>query len=167
MHPYDGVQPFGPHDGALTDATLTGGTLTGKTLADPLASAALTAGALTSATLAPGALAAGALAAQSQPPAARPSNELSEATRGRAEHVGRRWAAELRAAIVSEKRRAAGGWPGTLREARTHVAISLIPWLRSNGQAAVTSEQCEGAARVVYASARKVWLENRDADDED
>jgi hypothetical protein len=81
--------------------------------------------------------------------------------------VGRRWAAELRAAIVSEKRRAAGGWPGTLREARTHVAISLIPWLRSNGQAAVTSEQCEGAARVVYASARKVWLENRDADDED
>jgi hypothetical protein len=150
MHPYDGVQPFGtqPHDGALTDATLTGGTLTGKTLAETT-------------------LAAAALAAANQPQAARQSNELSEATRGRAEHVGRRWAAELRAAIVSEKRRAAGGWPGTLREARTHVAISLIPWLRSNGQAAVTSEQCEGAARVVYASARKVWLENRDADDED
>jgi hypothetical protein len=149
VHPFDGVQPFGqPHDGALTDATLTGGTLTGKTLADTT-------------------LAAAALAAANQPQAARQSNELSEATRGRAEHVGRRWAAELRAAIVSEKRRAAGGWPGTLREARTHVAISLIPWLRSNGQAAVTSEQCEGAARVVYASARKVWLENRDADDED
>ena len=74
---------------------------------------------------------------------------------------------ELRAAIVGEKRRAAGGWPGTLREARTHVAISLIPWLHDNGQAAVTSQQCEGAARLVYASARKVWLENRDSEEDE
>lgn len=95
------------------------------------------------------------------------TDELNEVTRGRAEHVGRRWAAELRAALINEKRRAAGGWPGTLREARTHVAISLIPWLQSNGQAAVTSEQCEGAARLVYASARKVWLENRESEEDD
>ena len=94
-------------------------------------------------------------------------DELNEAARGRAELVGRRWAVELRASIVREQRRAAGGWPGTLREARTHVAISLIPWLRSNGQAAVTSQQCEGAARLVYASARKVWLENRESEDDD
>lgn len=92
--------------------------------------------------------------------------ELNEIARGRAELVGRIWATELRAAIVKERRRAAGGWPGTLREARTHVAVSLIPWLRSIGQSTVTSEQCEGAARVVYASARKVWLENRDAEEE-
>jgi hypothetical protein len=93
--------------------------------------------------------------------------ELNEAARGRAEQVGRSWANELRAAIVGEKRRAAGGWPGTLREARTHVAVSLIPWLRNNGQTAVTSQQCEGAARLVYASARKVWLENRDTEEDD
>jgi hypothetical protein len=98
---------------------------------------------------------------------ARPMDELNEATRGRAEQVGRLWAVELRAALVNEKRRASGGWPGTLREARTHVAISLIPWLQSNGQAAVTSQQCEGAARLVYASARKVWLENRDPEEDD
>jgi hypothetical protein len=93
--------------------------------------------------------------------------ELNEAARGRAEQVGRSWATELRAAIVGEKRRAAGGWPGTLREARTHVAVSLIPWLRNNGQTAVTSQQCEGAARLVYASARKVWLENRDTEEDE
>jgi hypothetical protein len=92
--------------------------------------------------------------------------DLNEIARGRAELVGRMWAAELRAAIVSEKRRAAGGWPGTLREARAHVAVSLLPWLRNNGQAPVTSEQCEGAARLVYASARKVWLENRDTEED-
>lgn len=97
----------------------------------------------------------------------RPLDELNEATRGRAEQVGRLWAAELRAALVNEQRRASGGWPGTLREARTHVAISLIPWLHSNGQAGVTSQQCEGAARLVYASARKVWLENRDPEEDD
>jgi hypothetical protein len=93
--------------------------------------------------------------------------ELNEATRGRAELVGRRWAVELRASLVQQQRRAAGGWPGTLREARTHVAVSLLPWLRSNGQAMVTSAQCEGAARVVYASARKVWLENRESEDDE
>jgi hypothetical protein len=38
--------------------------------------------------------------------------------------------------------------------------------LRSNGEAAVTSQQCEGAARLVYASARRVWLENRDAEED-
>jgi hypothetical protein len=98
---------------------------------------------------------------------AQAQDELDEVARSRAEQVGRGWATELRAAIVGEKRRAAGGWPGTLREARAHVAVSLIPWLRSHGMSGVTSRQYEGAARLVYASARKVWLENRDADDED
>jgi len=92
--------------------------------------------------------------------------ELNEAARGRAELVGRLWAAELRAAIVREKRRACGGWPGTLREARTHVRVSLLPWLLESGHAAVSSEQCEGAARLVYASARKVWLETREAEED-
>jgi hypothetical protein len=96
----------------------------------------------------------------------QPQDELSDVARGRAELVGRQWAEQLRAAIVQDHRRAAGGWPGTLREARTHVAVSLIPWLRNNGQPSVTQQQCEGAARVVYASARKLWLEHRDAEED-
>ena len=91
--------------------------------------------------------------------------ELSSFARGQAERVGQSWANQLRAAIQLENRRACGGWPGTLSEARAHVAISLLPWLESHGQAAVTSEQCEGAARLVYASARSAWMENRDAEE--
>jgi hypothetical protein len=93
-------------------------------------------------------------------------DELSEVARVRAELVGREWAERLRAAIVRDRRRAAGGWPGTLREARTHVAVSLIPWLMQNGQPSVTPLQHEGAARVVYASARKLWLAHRDAEED-
>jgi len=93
------------------------------------------------------------------------SEELSVAARGRAEMVGRSWATQLRASILLEKRRACGGWPGTLSEARAHVAVSLLPWLKSHGQPVVTSQQCEGAARVVYASARSAWMENREAEE--
>ena len=91
--------------------------------------------------------------------------ELSSFARGQAERVGRSWAGQLRASILLENRRACGGWPGTLSEARAHVAISVLPWLESHGQPAVTSEQCEGAARLVYASARSAWMENRDAEE--
>lgn len=47
-----------------------------------------------------------------------------------------------------------------------HVAISLLPWLEREGHPVVTSEQCDGAARVVYASARTTWLQNCEADEE-
>lgn len=93
------------------------------------------------------------------------NEELSAAARGRAEVVGRSWATELRAAILQEKRRACGGWPGTLSEARAHVAVSLLPWLKTHGQPVFTSQQCEGAARLVYASARSLWMENREAEE--
>jgi hypothetical protein len=52
-------------------------------------------------------------------------DELSLDTRGHAERLGRSWANDLHAALVREKRRASGGWPGTLGEARVHVARAL------------------------------------------
>jgi hypothetical protein len=79
--------------------------------------------------------------------------------------VGRDWASELRASILLERRRASGGWPGTLSEARARVAVSLVPWLESNGQPTVTSSQSEGAARLIYASARSAWMETREAEE--
>lgn len=92
--------------------------------------------------------------------------ELSPIARSRAEWVGRNWATRLLAAIALEKRRACGGWPGTLSEARAHVAISLLPWLDTQGQPVVTSRQCEGAARLVYAIARSTWMEHREAEED-
>ena len=95
----------------------------------------------------------------------RLNGELSPLAKGRAEVVGRSWAMQLRAAMVLEKRRACGGWPGTLSEARAHVSVSLLPWLEHHGEPAVTSEQREGAARLVYASARSLWMENRETEE--
>ena len=98
---------------------------------------------------------------------ASPSPEsLSEPIRGRAELVGREWANEIKASIILERRRASGGWPGTLSEARARVLVSLLPWLQRNGQPTVSSQEREGAARLVYASARSAWMETREPDDE-
>jgi hypothetical protein len=95
-----------------------------------------------------------------------PSEELSLIARSRAELLGRSWAADMRASLLLEKRRASGGWPGTLGEARMHVARALLPWLSSQGHGIATSLQSEGAARVVYASARSAWLATCEADDD-
>jgi hypothetical protein len=95
-----------------------------------------------------------------------PGEELSVVARSRAELVGRSWAADLRASLLREKRRASGGWPGTLGEARMHVARALLPWLDSHGQRIASSGQSEGAARVVYASARSAWLASCDPDED-
>lgn len=88
--------------------------------------------------------------------------ELSIETRGHAERLGRSWAADLRAALVRERRRASGGWPGTLAEARVHVAHAL----RVQGMQVATSQESEGAARVMYASARSAWLATCEPDDD-
>jgi hypothetical protein len=91
-----------------------------------------------------------------------PGEELSLDTRGYAERLGRSWAADLHAALVREKRRASGGWPGTLGEARAHVARAL----GNQGMRVGSVQQSEGAARVVYASARTAWLAIREVDDD-
>lgn len=85
------------------------------------------------------------------------------AARGLAERIGRGWAAELRASLLRENRNARGGWPGTLAEARVHVARAMS----TNVMTVATSRESEDAARVAYASARSAWLETCDADDED
>lgn len=100
-------------------------------------------------------------------PQPTPRNDaLSTLARERAETIGRDWAIELKASILLEQRRACGGWPGTLSEARARVLISLLPWLRLNGQPVVTTAQREDAARHLYASARSAWMETRDPDED-
>jgi hypothetical protein len=88
--------------------------------------------------------------------------ELSTDARGQAERLGRSWAMELRAALLREKRRASGGWPGTLAEARAHVARAMSNHLIS----LATAKESEDAVRVAYASARSAWMEICDSDDE-
>jgi hypothetical protein len=78
----------------------------------------------------------------------------------RATVEGEAWAAQTRANLSGEHRAAAGGWPGTLSEARERVALLLVPWSSCEGLGTPTSDEREEAARTLYARARSVWLKN-------
>ena len=76
----------------------------------------------------------------------------------RASVEGEAWAAQTRALLTGEHRAAAGGWPGTMSEARERVAALLVPWSSCAGLGTPTSDEREQAARTLYARARSVWL---------
>lgn len=86
---------------------------------------------------------------------------LDTSVRLRAESIGRQWAFNL-TTLLRARRRASGGWPGTLSEARARTSSLLHPWLESLGQPLPTHEQNETLVRVVYTSARLAWLQGRD-----
>jgi hypothetical protein len=71
--------------------------------------------------------------------------------------LGQTWAEEWRADLRREGRPAAGGWPGTLREARVRVERFLLAEMSRRKMAAVTEAEREVAARAAYASARHEW----------
>ena len=72
---------------------------------------------------------------------------------GRVEEAGLAWAGEMRAALHAEGRPAAGGWPGTLSEARARV-VSVVGRQRD--------EELERFARLLYGAARDAWLSQRE-----
>ncbi|WP_437935026.1 hypothetical protein [Sorangium sp. So ce341] len=71
--------------------------------------------------------------------------------------VGQAWAERWRQDLHREGRPTAGGWPGTLREARTQVEIALPGELLRRKMPAITGVERELAARTAYASARDEW----------
>lgn len=76
--------------------------------------------------------------------------------------LGRAWADGCRKELRREGRPAAGGWPGTLREARTRVGQALTLELRGRKMPAMTEVEREIAARAAYASARIEWRKHLD-----
>lgn len=76
--------------------------------------------------------------------------------------AGARWAACCRDELRKQSRQAAGGWPGTMSEARAHVAAYIGTELRRRGMGALTHQESELAARAVYAAARRHWLLRRE-----
>jgi hypothetical protein len=72
--------------------------------------------------------------------------------------AGACWAAGWRDDLIRDGRPAAGGWPGTVREARLRVTAALAPELSRRNLPALTPEELERAARVAYAAARREWL---------
>lgn len=83
----------------------------------------------------------------------------ARAAESRAEESGRAWADAVREGLEREGRRAAGGWPGTVSEARARVADLGEP-------AGASAGERDRLARVIYHAARSFWLMNRVAEDD-
>jgi hypothetical protein len=116
---------------------------------------------------APGAIAVPAIAkvlgvtAPELPGAAAPVRSRAELRRlfldQSAVTLGQSWADQWRDDLRREGRPAAGGWPGTLREARVRVEHHLLGEVTRRKMSAVTEAEREVAARRAYASARAQW----------
>lgn len=75
-----------------------------------------------------------------------------------AHEVGERWARGWREELQSERRTAAGGWPGTIAQARACSGAHLSAELAKLRLAGPSTAELERAARLTYARARAVWL---------
>jgi len=85
------------------------------------------------------------------PPPTTPERALvlAEAAAG----SGARWAQSERESLRAEGRRAEGGWPGTLSEARDHARVAM-----GEIGGSLTYEELSWMTRAVYDSARRDWL---------
>lgn len=84
--------------------------------------------------------------------------------------MGVAWANELQEALRAENRRAAGGWPGTMREASFRARRLAGAW-DLMGRSSLNQQQSEQLTRTLYFSAKDTWRsqserEERDADAE-
>lgn len=81
--------------------------------------------------------------------------------------VGDAWVARVRRDLRKDNRAAAGGWPGTMREARavTYAHFTAADVIRRYG--ALSAADLELAARAAYDHARKQWLAYASVDEEE
>lgn len=84
-----------------------------------------------------------------------------------ARDLGARWALEVRRALRLEKRRAAGGWPGTKREAHARATWLLATLQSEQVERSFNTAAVTNLATAVYASAKSTWLANAEEEDED
>lgn len=73
--------------------------------------------------------------------------------------VGEDWAHSLCRSTRRQGRSIAGGWPGTMLEARERIARHLRERLAQARWPALTREELIAATSATYARAKKTWLE--------
>ena len=71
------------------------------------------------------------------------------------EAAGEAWACDCADTLRAEGRAIAGGWPGTMTEARLRAAACAALHL---GTPAVAPDLLDGLARRAYACAKRAWL---------
>jgi hypothetical protein len=72
--------------------------------------------------------------------------------------VGAAWARSLCASIKQQGRPIAGGWPGTIVEARARIALHLHQELATRGMPPLCQDELDVAANATYARAKEEWL---------
>jgi hypothetical protein len=85
--------------------------------------------------------------------------DRNEILRGLPLSLGSTWAAALSEGIRKEGRMIAGGWPGTLLEARGRVWQQLNAELTRHRLTGLTETELTQATDDAYARAKKDWLE--------
>jgi len=78
---------------------------------------------------------------------------MNVTTEDEAQQQGVAWAVSVRQALEREGRPAAGGWPGTMSQART---------LAARAAKRATAAERERLARDLYAAAKAHWLDHRE-----
>ena len=73
--------------------------------------------------------------------------------------TGERWARSRLESLRATGRKASGGWPGTISEARNYVSSGEV-------RIALSHDELNWMARAVYDAARRDWLSKRDSSDE-
>jgi hypothetical protein len=73
--------------------------------------------------------------------------------------IGSAWARTVCDSINREGRVIAGGWPGTLVEARARISSHLHDELSVRRMKALEPEELEQAVNATYARAKQEWLE--------
>jgi hypothetical protein len=69
------------------------------------------------------------------------------------EAIGEAWANEVANTLREQMRSLVGGWPGTMREARTRLLFGL----RAARPSTFDSEELTALTRAVYEAARRSW----------
>jgi hypothetical protein len=80
--------------------------------------------------------------------------------------LGEAWARRSRELLSAEGRRAVGGWPGTMSEARARARDHLVSESMRRQLGAVGDPEVERTARATYARARQVWLAGAEREDD-
>jgi hypothetical protein len=79
--------------------------------------------------------------------------------------AGEQWASSYRDQVRGQGRAIAGGWPGTLSEARTRVAGACLLVHFRKTWADVSSAELDWLAKAAYAKAKHDWLAVADRDE--
>lgn len=76
------------------------------------------------------------------------------------------WVMDIRASLAAEGRRAIGGWPGTVAEARERTRRYFVHERMPEWFGAPSTVELEAAARLAYPMARAHWTKLADTADE-